>query len=63
MIYKHKNCLSCINKEIKEASLLDRLSTKPNGRDGKLTEFKIAKALTVKDWENRAEDGEIMRIM
>ena len=63
MKYKHENCLSCINKEIKTASLLDILETKPNGKRGDLKDFKLAKALAVKTWENRAESGEVMRIM
>jgi len=58
MNYKHKNCLDCITTD-KDASLLERVSIK----DDKTINFKVKKHKIVKDWENRAENGEIMRII
>ena len=58
---KHENCLECAEEIIKDNgkdfSLLERMSIKTKDFE------KVRKHKVIKDWNDRAENGEIMRII
>jgi hypothetical protein len=57
----HDNCLECAetNPKNPELSLLERMNLK----DTKEINFKVRKHKVIKEWENLAESGQVVRII